>query len=164
MKKMWKKMKKTVAAGLAAVMVLGLAGCGNSNSDIDIDPVALADDMKASVTFQDQLSEVELDKVLSLYGIDSGIVDSGKAYLSTNATAEEIAVIKAKTAEDVDTVKTAVQNRVASQLQSFESYNANEVPKLENPVIETAGTCVILCVCDDKGEAEAVIDSYTAAK
>ena len=70
MKMMWKKMKKTVAAGLAAVMVLGLAGCGNSNSDIDIDPVALADDMKASVTFQDQLSEVELDTFHHLqYGL-----------------------------------------------------------------------------------------------
>lgn len=164
MKMMWKKMKKAVVAGLAAMMVLGLAGCGNGNADVDIDPGALADDMKASVTFQDQLSEVALDKVLALYGIDAEIVDSGKAYLSTNATAEEIAVIKAKTAEDVDTIKTAVQNRVAAQLQSFQSYNANEVPKLENPVIETAGNCVILCVCDDKGEAEAVIDTYTAAK
>ncbi len=164
MKMMWKKMKKAVVAGLAAMMVIGLAGCGNGNADVDIDPVALADDMKASVTFQDQLSEVALDKVLALYGIDAEIVDSGKAYLSTNATAEEIAVIKAKTAEDVDTIKTAVQNRVAAQLQSFQSYNANEVPKLENPVIETAGNCVILCVCDDKGEAEAVIDTYTAAK
>lgn len=164
MKMMWKKMKKAVVAGLAAMMVLGLAGCGNGNADVDIDPVALADDMKASVTFQDQLSEVALDKVLALYGIDAEIVDSGKAYLSTNATAEEIAVIKAKTAEDVDTIKTAVQNRVAAQLQSFQSYNANEVPKLENPVIETAGNCVILCVCDDKGEAEAVIDTYTVAK
>ena len=64
----------------------------------------------------------------------------------------------------MDTIKTAVQNRVAAQLQSFQSYNANEVPKLENPVIETAGNCVILCVSDDKGEAEAVIDTYTAAK
>ena len=57
MKMMWKKMKKAVVAGLAAMMVLGLAGCGNGNADVDIDPVALADDMKASVTFQDQLSE-----------------------------------------------------------------------------------------------------------
>lgn len=165
-----KSMKKTglqgvkglVTLGLAVIMMMGLAGCGSKQTDVVIDPVALADDMKASVTFQDQLSEVEMDKVLTLYGIDAGLVDTGKAYLSTNATAEEIAVIKAKTADDAETILTAVQNRVASQLQSFESYNANEVPKLENPFVEMVGDCVILCVCDDTQEAQAVLDSYTS--
>lgn len=161
MKKMvFEKMKKLLVMGLAAAMMMGLAGCGSSQPDVTIDPAALADDMKAAVTFQDQLSEVEINKVLTLYGIDSEIVDSGKAYLSTNATAEEIAVIQAKTAEDAVTVQTAMQNRVASQLQSFESYNADEVPKLENPFMETVGSCVILCVCDDKAEAQAVLDDY----
>lgn len=159
-KTVFNKMKKLLVMGLAAVMMMGLAGCGGSQADVTVDPVALADDMKTAVTFQDQLSEVEISKVLTLYGIDSEIVDSGKAYLSTNATAEEIAVIQAKSSEDAVTVQTAVQNRVASQLQSFESYNANEVPKLENPFIETVGNCVILCVCDDKAEAQAVLDDY----
>lgn len=140
-----------------------LSGCGGS-ANVTIDTGVLADDIYAGVTWQDQIGEVDLDKALNLYGISSDAVASGKVYISTNATAEEIAVLEASSADDtaVNELKTWIEGRVESQKASFESYNAAEVPKLENALIYVNGKYVILVVCDDVSEAEAIIDDAFA--
>ena len=122
----------------------------------------MADDLQAGVTWKDQLSEIELSKALNLYGISEDAVASGKVYMGTNATAEEVAVLEAASADQVEEVEAGIQARVAAQLTSFESYNASEVPKLEDPVIVTKGNYVILCVCDDTKEAQDIIDNCFA--
>ncbi len=148
---------------MCAMVMTMLAGCGGS-ANVTIDTAELADDIYAGVTWQDQISEVDLSKALSLYGIDSDAVTSGKVYISTNATAEEIAVLEVSSTGDVtvDDVKTCVEGRVESQKASFESYNAAEVPKLENALIYVKGQYVILVVCDDVSEAETVIEEAFA--
>lgn len=156
MKKMWIKLAAVI--GLTVCM---LTGCG-ADTTKTIDTGALADDLQAGVTWKDQLSEIELSKALNLYGISEDAVASGKVYMGTNATAEEVAVLEATSADQVEEVEAGIQARVAAQLTSFESYNAAEVPKLEDPVIVTKGNYVILCVCDDTKEAQDIIDNCFA--
>lgn len=148
---------------VCTMMVAMLTGCGDS-ANVTIDTGGLADDIYAGVTWQDQIGEVDLDKALSLYGISSDAVVSGKVYISTNATAEEIAVLEVSSEDNdiVNEVKTRVEGRVESQKASFESYNAAEVPKLENALIYVKGRYVILVVCDDVSQAEAIIDEAFA--
>lgn len=141
--------------GLAILM---LAGCGGKEEKT-IDPAALADDLYSGVTWKDQLGEVELNKALTVYGISSDAVSTGKVYMGTNATAEEIAVFEASSPEQAAVIEEGVKSRVEAQLTSFQSYNAAEVVKLENPLIQTKGSYVILCVCDDKAEAEAIVNA-----
>ncbi len=149
----------TVAVVLGLVICI-LAGCGTDTA-VSIDTGILADDLYSGVTWKDQLGEIELNKALSLYGISPDAVASGKVYMGTNATAEEIAVLEAASADQVTVIQEGMEARVEAQLASFQSYNAQEVPKLENPVLETKGNYVILCVCDDKAEAEKIINEST---
>lgn len=155
---MKKNLKLTI---ILTFVVMLLAGCGGATNKV-IDTAALADDLYSGVTWKDQLGEIDLNKALTLYGISSDAVASGKVYMGTNATAEEIAVLEAASAEQVTVLKDGVEARVEAQLASFQSYNAAEVPKLENPVIITKGNYVILCVCDNNTEAQKIIDACFA--
>ena len=152
------KKRLFVVIMVCCVLVGMLAGCSGS-ADYQIDTAKLADDIYAGVTWKDQIGEVNLAKALNLYGISVDDIASGKVYISTNATAEEIAVLEVVSTDQVSTEETAVKDRVASQKSSFESYNAEEVPKLENPLIVTKGQYVILVVCDNTSEAKTVVDN-----
>lgn len=141
-------------------IVLGmmlLVACGTGAEKV-LEPKQVADSLVAEVTWQDTLEEVDLSKVLALYGLTAEDVVQGTAYLSTNATAEEVAAFKAAEGKEA-VVLAAVEARVAAQKASFESYNAAEVPKLEQAYIYTQGDCVILCVCDDVAEAKSVVET-----
>lgn len=151
-----KKLMRFVA--VFSLMVVLLTGCGKTEVKT-IDTGELADNLYSGVTWKDQLSEVDLSRALSVYGINTDAVATGKIYMGTNATAEEIAVLEAASPEQVSAVEDGVKARVEAQLESFQSYNAAEVVKLENPLILTKGNYVILCVCDDKSEAEAIVDA-----
>lgn len=151
-----KKLMKIIAVLSCAVVLL--TGCGG-NEVKAIDTAGLADDLYSSVTWKDQLAEVDLSKALTVYGISAEAVSNGKVYMGTNATAEEIAVLEAASPEQVAAIEAGIEARVEAQLTSFQSYNAAEVVKLENPLIQTKGNYVILCVCDDKSEAESIVDA-----
>lgn len=155
---MKKILKLTMILTFAVIL---LAGCSGADNKV-IDTAALADDLYSGVTWKDQLGEIDLNKALTLYGISSDAVASGKVYMGTNATAEEIAVLEAASADQVTVLKDGVEARVEAQLASFQSYNAAEVPKLENPVIVTKGNYVILCICDNNTEAQEIIDACFA--
>lgn len=156
---MKKKLMKLTA--ILSLMVVLLTGCGGNEAKT-IDTAALADDLYSGVTWKDQLGEIDLNKALTLYGISADTVVNGKVYMGTNATAEEIAVLEAASAEQVSELEAGVEARVEAQLTSFQSYNAAEVTKLENPLIQTKGNYVILCICDDKSEAEAIVEACFA--
>ncbi|MDE7367069.1 MAG: DUF4358 domain-containing protein [Lachnospiraceae bacterium] len=151
-----KKLMKIIAV-LSCTIVL-LTGC-SGNEVKTIDTAGLADDLYSGVTWKDQLGEVDLSKALTVYGISTEAVSTGKVYMGTNATAEEIAILEAASPEQTSVIEEGVKSRVEAQLASFQSYNAAEVVKLENPLIQTRGNYVILCVCDDKSEAEAIVEA-----
>lgn len=157
MKKTMKIMKRAIALTmLLGMTVFLLSGC---KAEKVIDTGALADDLYSGVTWKDQLDEIDLNRALTVYGISTDSVASGKVYMGTNATAEEIAVLEATDSAQVADIKAGVEARVEAQLNSFQSYNAAEVPKLENPVIQTRGNYVILCICDNNSEAEEIINN-----
>ena len=127
-----------------------------------IDAVALADSLAGTVPFVDQMTPLELDAAVNVYGIDSAAVSAGKAYVSTGATAEEIAVFTAADAGQVETVRAALEKRVEDQKVAYTNYQPQEMTKLSDPVIETRGDTVILCVSDDNSAALSVIDEAAA--
>ena len=126
------------------------------------DAVALADSLAGTVHFVDQMTPLELDAAVNVYGIDSAAVSAGKAYVSTGATAEEIAVFTAADAGQVETVRAALEKRVEDQKAAYTNYQPQEMTKLSDPVIETRGDTVILCVSDDNSAALSVIDEAAA--
>lgn len=151
-------MKKLVAAWLSFCMLASFSGCSNGEKNISIDGEALAVHLKESVAFEDQLELIDSGMAEDLYGLSADQVKSMLVYLGSGATAEEIAIIQVN--GDRDAVEQAVEQRIEKQKSDFESYNPLEMPKLENPVIETTGNYVILCISGDEQGAEQAIEEF----
>lgn len=147
--------KQLICTGMIATM-LCLSACGSKTVTMDV--ATVASDMSTQVTFKDQLEEIDLSSALSVYGIDEAKVKSGVVYMGTGATAEEIAVLEAASANDVADVKAGVENRVEAQKEACENYLPDEMEKLNRAYIAVEGNYVILCVCDDTAQAKEVVN------
>ena len=138
-------MKQLRMGALLMGLLLILAGCGKGEVK-DVDPSVLADTLKNAITFQDDLEAV-----------DEADFEAFKVYTGTGATAEEIAVFKAKDEQAADRLYQAMQARVESQKTAFLNYNPNEMKKLQDPLIRKKGVTVVLCVSDDTPAAEKAV-------
>ena len=81
-----KLLKKIAAAALACVLMCSLAACasgGETQTDVTIDVTALADSLHDGLTFQDQLTGLDGDAAMNIYGLDSSSVVQLKVYVST---------------------------------------------------------------------------------
>ena len=159
-------MRKKIALIVTLVIcTMGMAACGDKKDDdkkeTKTDSVSeLADKLKAEGSFTD-LSPLESKiAVERLYGLDSSKIEDSAFYSNSNATAEDVAVIKVNDESYVADVKKAIEDRVAEQTKSFESYNAAEVPKLEDAVIITSGKYVVFVVSGDSAKAKDIIKGY----
>lgn len=130
-----------------------------SDGALDVDVQTVADGILQGGDFKDNLAPVDTSLALSrLYNLDAGQIEASAFYTNSNATAEEIAVIKASSADYVDTVKTAYENRIASQKEACKDYLPDEMTKLDAAVVYTNGNYVVLCVSNDSAKAEQVIE------
>ncbi len=124
----------------------------------DIDVQVVADGILQGGDFKDNLASVDTTLALTrLYNLDAGQVAASAFYTNSNATAEEIAVIKTASADYVDTVKAAYENRISDQKEACKDYLPDEMTKLDAAVIYTNGNYVVLCVSNDSAKAEQVI-------
>lgn len=147
---------KIAALLLALLLTMLTAGCGSK--EIQADAAALADELKSSLTFQDEMTAAEDTVRDTLYAIDAADVKAGKLYISSGATAEEIAVFEAADKEAADRLYKAAQERVENQKTAFEDYVPAEMTKLGNPVLVKKGSFVVLCVADDAAAAKKIVD------
>lgn len=146
------KFKKITALFTAAAAALALVSC---SSAVSIDSKTAADKLASSVAFSETLSEISSNVLVKKYGLDESAVTDAAGYCGTAAVVDEVAVFKTT---DTAAVADAAQKHIQSQKDSYTSYAPNEVPKLDEAVIETVGDSVIVCVSNDsKGNVENVI-------
>ena len=93
----------------------------------------------------------------TLYGIDQKDVQQGAAYVSTGATAEEIAVFSCTDDSAAQRVESALKQRVDSQKQSYVDYVPKEMTKLNDAVLIRRGNLVALCISNDSAAAKRLI-------
>ena len=124
-----------------------LTACGAKNTASDgFDPAQIASMLNKSAHFSEELSEASQDILLRRYGLDDTTVEAASGYAGTPAVVDEIAVFKT---DDIEAVTEAAMTRIASQKTTYESYAPNEMPKLNDAVVETIGDCVVVCVSND---------------
>ncbi len=175
-------MKKIIYTLVLGIAVMGtLSACGNNektkettadttqqstdtteeNSSVvttDMTAQEIADKMLAEGDFKDTLATVDKTMALTrLYGIDETLVEDASFYTNSNATAEEIAVIKLASADNVEVVKTSYQDRISAQEDACRDYLPDEMPKLEDAVVYSSGNYVILCVSNDSDKIEQIL-------
>ncbi|SEG16401.1 protein of unknown function [Eubacterium ruminantium] len=166
-------MKKRLITIFALIICLAFTACGKDKKDedtksettekvaqADFDVKELADKLKNEGSFTD-LSELKSDIAIDrLYGLDGSKIEASAFYSNSNATAEDVAVIKVKDSSYIADVKSAIEKRVEEQKASFKDYNAAEVPKLEDAVIVTGGNYIVFVVSGDSAKAKSIISGY----
>ena len=166
--------KKLALVFTLVICMAGLAACGDKKDDSskdtktesttaavqeDFSVSELADKLKAEGSFTD-LAPLDSKIGERLYDLDAEQIEADAYYSNSNATAEDVAVIKVKDESYTATVKKAIEDRVAEQKESFKDYNAAEVPKLEDAVIKVSGKYVVFVVSGDSAKAKDIIANY----
>ncbi len=122
------------------------------------DVTATADKLKSDISFDDELIELEGEKIQKIMGISEDKYTSCKIYISSSgATPEEIACFEAADEAAADEIKSALETRIEAQKNTFTDYNPEQAPKLDSPVLKVDGTCVYLCISGDNSKAEEII-------
>ena len=140
------------------IMLGTLAGCSKEKKeDRVIDVHTMAQSLLNDITYEDQLTKVEGNMFQMIYWISQEDIEEYEAYVSTGATAEEIAVIKAKDEATAESMEEKLTDRVEAQKNSFANYIPKEVEKLEEAVVYQEGVYVILSISNDDEKAEEII-------
>ena len=174
------KMRKNICLLAAAVMLAaGMTSCGSEEQPAETTAPAasaqpaqaepaqapastaaaadIADKLRNEITYVDSLNTLSDAMVQKIYGIAPEKYTSGRVYIGGVSTAEEIACFDAVDEAAAAEIKTACENRIAAQIKSVESYNPNELPKLQNPVLVVKGNSVLMCLSNDNDKAKSII-------
>ncbi len=123
----------------------------------EVDAKGLSERLRNEITYQDDLSEIDLETAGMFISFGDAAIDEAYIYESSGATAEEILVVKGSSKEDADKLKTALENRVSEQKEAYEDYVPEELKKLGEAVIVQKGDIVILSISDDPAKAKEII-------
>lgn len=150
--------KRFFVLGVAVILTACIAGCGKKAADVNAQE--LADALKSGITYDDDLSSIDLDTAQMIYNFGDANITEAVFYESTGATAEEIVVLKCAGDADAGTAEDALKARVEEQKESFTDYVPAELEKLNAAVIYRSGNCAVLSVSNEPDKARGIIDSY----
>ncbi len=150
--------KRIFVLGAAVLLAACLGGCGKKAADVNAQE--LADALKNGITYEDDLSSIDLDTARMIYNFGDANITDAVFYESTGATAEEIVVLKCAGDADASTAENSLKARVEEQKESFTDYVPAELEKLNAAVIYRAGNCAVLSVSNESDKARNIIDSY----
>ena len=140
-------------------LCLCLTACGGTADEAGYDPAAAAQALLDSGAFTQALDALDKETACTaLYGgLDAETVEDCAVYASLSAGAEEIAVLKLSSAA-AEAALTALEDRVAEQREALESYQPEEVGKLDSAIVEQKGNTVLLVVAADAALARSTLD------
>ncbi len=145
-------MKRIISVLLLSVLLL--SACATTPLEIDVTDAASL--LRGGVTFVDIMSDIDTAMICRTLALTEDEVVNAAGYVSTGATAEELFVI-----ETVDGKRTQVHAAIDAHMDymidGYSDYGPQEVPKLENAVIEIHGNYIFICVCDEPSQAKTVI-------
>lgn len=150
-------MKRIYFTMLCLSFIMICSAC-SKKEEKDVDVKALSNSLLSELTYQDELSEIDLTTAQMIYAIEENSVAESAFYVSSGATAEEIAVIKCQNSDEAKKVKEALELRVQEQTESFRDYVPEELEKLGKAVIKEKGSYVILSISNDPDQAKSIID------
>ncbi|MDD2217352.1 MAG: DUF4358 domain-containing protein [Eubacteriales bacterium] len=159
--------KKLFLYIIAIIIMATMPACTDSgektiqNGQI-FDSEELAMHLAQNITFKDTMDKIDDLLAAELYNLDSESFETVEVYASTGATAEEIAVFSAVTDEQFDKIAEGINDRTENQRDGFTNYVPGELTKLQDPLVRQVGNCIVFVVCDDKAQAESVLEDYVS--
>lgn len=156
--------RKTISKIIAAVLLPAalLTGCTEGGSAVaDVPPAdvlkAVMDEIPLSAAATKDESELEI----YYKDIDASKVDSAALCISVGHP-DEIAIIKFKSEADAKTAEAALQKRLDKQIETYESYDPDNMYKLEKAKIYSAGSYAIFLAVEDNDKAKTIVDGKLA--
>lgn len=150
---------KIATVALALALIIAFAGCEKNKPLTSASPAEITEKIMESVDFGEVI-EIKDDILYNQYdALDQNDVADASVYVcATGGSVDEIAVVKAKSADVTENIKTAFESRLNDQKEKFQDYNANEMPKIDNAVIKAKGDTVILVISENAADAEKIFD------
>ena len=137
-------MKRLTALLCAAVLCL-LCACGGTSRPFSTD---LVDEILESKTFSEPLEPLDREIACFIYQLDpeqSNLTDL-KAYRSSGATCEEVAVLIFETEDDASAAMSSLESYLAARLEDCRDYMPDQAVKLENATLAQHTNTVLLLV------------------
>ena len=154
-------MKKFLALIISLALLCALCACGGSKeAETSFEPADLSAELLKSGCFTDIMSEMDISVAMDIYGADAELIDKASVYMGTGATAEEIAVLKAKDSGGAKKLLEAMDARVKAQIEAYKNYVPSEVPKLEEASVSQSGAYVVYVTSADNAAAEKIIEKF----
>ena len=158
-------MKRLIALfALASLLVLSACGGGSGSSGKSSYSTDLPQKVMDAGAFSEPLDEVDGDTAFMLYhlgdaGLDREELADCKVLRSSGATCEEAAVLIFKWADGDKSseVKSALDSYVQAQIEANQNYRPDDIPKLENAIVEQQGDSFLLIVANDAEAAKGAI-------
>lgn len=150
-------MKKMMAA-LLAVLMLTLTACGSAQTKT-VDAQALADALVQGVKFDGAMTAMSADELR--FSLSEMPDCTAAAYKSDGTTKEIVVVAQCADSAAAATMKTSLETYLAEQKDEASKYQPEELQRLDAAVLQTVGTCVVLCVSADSDAAAALIRENT---
>ena len=151
--------KKAYIIIIAVILIIAIAIfiLKNTNKEITIDIDKLSEDIIKNVDFEDEMNITDAETVKRLYNIDNAI--SEKVYLSSGATAEEVAIFEFASRENAKEAVEKVNERIENQKSSYSGYAPKEVKRLEDAILIQKDKYIVFCVTEDEN-AQKLISEY----
>lgn len=143
---------------LIIVIIAGMLLFTNKDKNIKIDINKISKDIMENIKFEDELNKMDNDTVAKLYDINDAT--SQLVYMSSGATAEEIAIFEFKDKYECKIALEKANNRIEEQKQNFKDYMPKEMKKLENAIIKNKNKYLIVCVTNNQEKIEEILDKY----
>lgn len=146
--------KRIVSLVLAVVSILCFASCKGTEAKSP----AVADVVKAireSTSFSELVALNDDNIATRYYGIDLEAIEEYEVLVcGTGAAADEIAVFKMKSQDDVEDMRDVVLERKEELYDRFVDYVPDEAPKIQNAVVSSKGKYVYFIVSEDHKAAK----------
>lgn len=148
-------MKNKLCVTLLSVIFCALiTACGKKD---EIDPSELAEKLNNDVKYSEQLTPLTKEAAAKYLFLNPGEYDDIKAYISTEAVADEFVIVKTSA---VSGVKDKLNAHAQALKTKYKDYRPDEVAKIESSVIEIYGNTLTLIIAPDKDAAETVYNNY----
>lgn len=135
------------ASVLLVVLFLAVTCSTGRESATDFDTMKEA---VVAVAELELMQEGDNQMVKRLYGLDPQDYEGVMLYTpTTNMGSEEILLVKLSSTSQQDAVASAIENRIATQMDSFEGYAQTQYEMLGNAVVEIQGNYILFVSAAD---------------
>lgn len=149
--------RKTAAMLLAGTMLCCTAGCENAggNTQITLTARQFADMLYQKIPFSENLNAQSADTLGLLMNLTDFTDAAG--YMAVGQIPDMAAVFVCEDAQKATAMKPSLQAYLDEMIHEYERYAPEQVDKLKNAVLQTAGNYAVMCITPDDKTAKAVI-------